>query len=205
MKACGFQISQDILQEINHKYLYGNQTFTIKFTATSPKNQWVNLDKVTVLIKVKYIDSKHFDKAHWKPITRSYFYFTCQGRCCYHQQNPFFSWKKSYSWWQLKLLADNVLPNSSSSMQNKVVIVLTHWGRATHICVGKLTTIDSDNGLSPGRRQAIIWTIAGILLIGPLGTNFSEILMGIQTFSFKKMHLKMSPAKWRSFVSASMC
>ena len=33
---------------------------------------------------------------------------------------------------------------------------LTHLGRATHICVGKLTTIGSDNGLSPGRRQAII-------------------------------------------------
>ena len=28
----------------------------------------------------------------------------------------------------------------------------------TQICVGKLTIIGSDNGLSPGRRQAIIWT-----------------------------------------------
>ena len=45
---------------------------------------------------------------------------------------------------------------------------LTHWGRVTHICVGKLTNIDSDNGLSPERRQAIIWTNVGILLIGPL-------------------------------------
>ena len=53
---------------------------------------------------------------------------------------------------------------------------LTHWGRVTHICVGKLTIIGSDNGLSPGRRQAIIWTNAGILLISPLGTNFDEIL-----------------------------
>ena len=44
---------------------------------------------------------------------------------------------------------------------------LTHWGRVTHICVFNLTTINSDNGLSPGRRQAIIWTNAGILLIGP--------------------------------------
>ena len=69
----------------------------------------------------------------------------------------------------------------------------------THICVGKLTIIGSDNGLSPGRRQAIIWTNAGILLIGPLGTNFSEILIGIQTFSFKKMHSKMSSGKWRPF------
>ena len=55
--------------------------------------------------------------------------------------------------------------------------------------------IGSDNGLSPGRRQAIIWTYAGILLIGPLGMNFSEILSGIDTFSFKKNRLKMPYAK----------
>ena len=54
-----------------------------------------------------------------------------------------------------------------------------HWGRVTHICVNKLTIIGSNNGLSPGRRQALIWTNAGILLIGPLGTNFSEILIEI--------------------------
>ena len=76
---------------------------------------------------------------------------------------------------------------------------LTHWGRVTHICVGKLIIIGSDNGLSPGQRQAIIWNIAGLLLIEPLGTNFSEISIGIQTFSFKKIHLKMSSGKWRPF------
>ena len=69
----------------------------------------------------------------------------------------------------------------------------------TYIYVGELTIIGSDNGLSPGRRQAIIRTNAGILLIEPLGTNFSEILIGIQRFSFKKMLLKMSSAKWRPF------
>ena len=56
---------------------------------------------------------------------------------------------------------------------------LTHWGCVTHICVGKVTIIGSDNGLSPGRRQAIIWTNPGILLIGPLETKFSEILIEI--------------------------
>ena len=66
-----------------------------------------------------------------------------------------------------------------------------------HIWVSNLAIIVSDNGLSPGRRQAIIWTNAGVYLIGPLGTNFSEILIEIQTFSFKKMHLKMSSAKSR--------
>ena len=59
---------------------------------------------------------------------------------------------------------------------------LTHWGRVTHICVIKLTLSGSDNGLSPYRRQAIIWTNVGILLIGPLGTNFSETLIGIYIF-----------------------
>ena len=77
--------------------------------------------------------------------------------------------------------------------------LLTHWGRVTHICVIDLTIIGSNDGLSPGRRQAIIWTNAGILLIGILGTNFSEILSEIHTFSCMKIHLKMSPAKWRPF------
>ena len=74
---------------------------------------------------------------------------------------------------------------------------LTHWGPVTHICIGKQTIIGSDNGLSPGRRQAIIWTNGGILLIRSLGTNFSEILSKNHTFSFKKMLLKTSSAKWR--------
>ena len=56
----------------------------------------------------------------------------------------------------------------------------------THICVGKLTIVASNNGLSPGRRKAIIWTSAIILLIGPLGTNLSEILIEIYIFSFRK-------------------
>ena len=75
----------------------------------------------------------------------------------------------------------------------------THRGRVTHICVKKLTVTGSDNGLSPGRRQAILWTGDGILLIRTLITSFSDILSEIHTFSFKKMHLKMSSAKWRPF------
>ena len=81
---------------------------------------------------------------------------------------------------------------------------LTHWGRVTHICVGKLTIIGSDNGLSPGRRQAIIWTNAEIMLIRPL-ENFSEIWIGIQTFSFKKCTWKCRLRNGVHFVSASMC
>ena len=60
------------------------------------------------------------------------------------------------------------------------------------------TIIGLDNGLSPVRHQSIILTNAGILINGPLGTNFSEILITIHIFSFTKMHLKMS-GKWRPF------
>ena len=86
-----------------------------------------------------------------------------------------------------------------TGLNKRYINALTHWGRVTHICVSKLTIIGSDDGLSPGRRQAITWTNAGILLIGPLGTNFNELSIGIQTCSFKKMHLKISSGKWRPF------
>ena len=76
---------------------------------------------------------------------------------------------------------------------------LTHWGWEMHICVDNLTIIGSDNGLSPQRRQAIIGTNVGILLFGTLGKNFSEILIKMHIFSFKKMHLKVSSGKWRPF------
>ena len=59
-----------------------------------------------------------------------------------------------------------------------------------HICDGNQAITDSDNGLSPCRHQAIIWTNVGTLLIGPFGTNFSEISIQIHTFWFKKVHLK---------------
>ena len=65
-------------------------------------------------------------------------------------------------------------------------LLLTHWGRVAQRCVGKLAIIVSDNGLSPKRHQAIIWTSAGILLIGPLGTTFSEMLIEIQIFHSRK-------------------
>ena len=79
-------------------------------------------------------------------------------------------------------------------ISNESPFIVTHWGRVTHIGVSKLAIIGSDNGLSPGRRQTIIWTNAWILLIGPLGTNFSEILIEIYIFWLKEMHLEMSSA-----------
>ena len=96
---------------------------------------------------------------------------------------------------------DAVFVSELSKYRSQVFqwMLLTHWGRVTYICVSDLTIIGSDKDLSPGRRQAIIWTNSGILLIGPLGINLSEILNKIYTFSFKKMHLKMWSEKWRPF------
>ena len=128
--------------------------------------------------------------------------------CCLtapsHYLNQYWLVIEVVPWHSPESNSQEVLLNLICNMSSETTLVkllphLTHWGRVTHICVGKLTTIGSDNGLSPERRQAIIWTNAGILLIGPLGTNFSEIFIEIQAFSFKKMHLKISSANWRPF------
>ena len=55
--------------------------------------------------------------------------------------------------------------------------------------------IGSGNGLSSVWHQAITWTIASLLSIALLGTSFSEIGIGILSFSFKQMRLKTSSAK----------
>ena len=70
-----------------------------------------------------------------------------------------------------------------------------------YIFISELTIISWDNGLSPGWNQAIILTNVGILLIGPLGTKFSEISIEIHAFSFKTRHLKMLSAKWPQCVN----
>ena len=69
---------------------------------------------------------------------------------------------------------------------------LIHLGWGKCICVGNLNIIGLDNGLSPGRRQAIIWSNAGKLLIWPLGTNFGKILR-----TFMHFHSRKCIWKWR--------
>ena len=76
--------------------------------------------------------------------------------------------------------------------------ILTNWGWVTHVCISKLNIIGSDNGLSPGQHQAIVWTNAGILLIQTLGTNFSEIrkqnsYIFIQEKAFENVVCEMVP------------
>ena len=113
------------------------------------------------------------------------------------------------------ILLKKTLMDKSSSMFNPYHILsmvyskqtlLTHWGRVKHIYFSKFSNICSDTGLVPGQCQAIIWTNARIILFVSLGTNFSEIFIKIQIFSFKKMHLKML-SLWNvgHFVLDSMC
>ena len=84
-------------------------------------------------------------------------------------------------------------------LQKMIKHHLTHWGQVTNISHSKLNIIGSDNGLSPVQHQAIIWTNTGILIIGLLETNCSEILIEIHTFSFNNMHLNTLSAKWQPF------
>ena len=60
-------------------------------------------------------------------------------------------------------------------------------------------SIVSGNGLLPVWQQAIIWTSADVLSIGPLKTNSTEIWIKILTFTFKKMRLEMSSVRWHPF------
>ena len=73
---------------------------------------------------------------------------------------------------------------------------LTHRGRVTHVCVNYLNITGWYNGLWPCRRQAITWTNAGTLLIWTIGTHSNKILSAIHIFSFAKINLKTSSAKW---------
>ena len=71
------------------------------------------------------------------------------------------------------------------------------------MCVGNLTIIGPDNGLSPGLRQAINWTNAGVLLIGHLATKSKDILL--LHVSIKKHCIwKCRLGNVGHFVSASM-
>ena len=66
----------------------------------------------------------------------------------------------------------------------------TRWARVTHICVSKLlTTIASDNGFSPGQRQAIICINAGISFTGSVRTNSVYISVYIVSFRFSVVWL----------------
>ena len=83
--------------------------------------------------------------------------------------------------------------------------LLAHWSRVTHICVSKLTSIGSDSGLSPDRRQAIVWNNVGILLIWPLGINFSGLLFEIQYIFIQENAFENGSWKIAAILSRAQC
>ena len=113
---------------------------------------------------------------------------------CVNTQSMTVSYK--ISWTKLDWYKKNKKNNSNNSYRNLVYIIINSLRLSASV---NYTIIGSDNGLLPGWHQAIIWTNAGVLLTGLLGTNLSEILIEIYTFSFKKMHLKMLLGKWQPF------
>ena len=155
----------------------------------------------------------------WLPFLQTCFTYLLECKLCY-----FYSISLKFVAW---VLTDNksafvqvmALCRQASSHYQKqwwfIIITLKYitlpqWGRVTHIFVSKLTIIGSDNGLSSGWHQAIIWINDGIMSIGPLGTNLSEIFIKIDAFSFKKILFenvvwKMVAILPGHFVSALMC
>ena len=88
------------------------------------------------------------------------------------------------------------------SSQLNVQLRILNTLRLSDACVANLAIIGSNNGLSPGRCQVIIWTNDEMLLIVPWG---KQILIEIYTFSFKKNFLwKCRLQNDSQFVSASM-
>ena len=88
-------------------------------------------------------------------------------------------------------------PQSDATFRSDSDGCITHWGRVTHICASQFTINGSDNGLSPGRHQAIIWTNAGILLIWTLRKKLQRNLnrnqyIFIQETAFEKVVWKMA-------------
>ena len=116
-------------------------------------------------------------------------------------------WNSCISEWEGRLTF-----HKGGGSRSFMTMIMTIWWPSSGVWIYQIVTgvtsvvgvssthlVGSDNGLLPGRRQAIIWTNAGILLIELMGTNFSEILIEIYTFSWHKMHWKMSSGKWQPF------
>ena len=79
--------------------------------------------------------------------------------------------------------------------------LLTHLPLMPHMCVGDGSELIQIMACRLVGAQPLSEPMLEYLLIGPLGTTFSEIRIKIQNFSFIKMPLKISSAKWWSFRS----
>ena len=58
-----------------------------------------------------------------------------------------------------------------------------------------------DDGLSPVQDQAIIWTNVVLLLIPPLGINFSPVGVKTRWFPFQEINSKLSSVKMAAILS----
>ena len=90
---------------------------------------------------------------------------------------------------------------SALFLGSMIIHGLTHYGWVTHLYISKISIISSDNGLLPGRRQAIIWTDAGILLIQTSVKSQAKFIH----FHSRKCIWKYLLENVGHFVLASMC
>ena len=98
------------------------------------------------------------------------------------------------------------MQNRRNSIANALEISLIEAEWCMYVSIINYINIGSDNGLLHGWRQALIWMNVGLLLTATLGTNFGEILIEIQTFSFKKIWIwKYRLENGGHFVSVLMC
>ena len=94
--------------------------------------------------------------------------------------------------------------------RHHVPVNLTHIFLGCFIGTGTIVT-HCFNSSPPSAAYMHQWIMSALapshyrnqccLSIGPIGTNFSEIWMGILSFSFTKMHFKMSSVRMAAILS----
>ena len=140
-------------------------------------------------------DKAQQNKTEQEPMHILSYHFKAETKCHYLNQ-----WCKVGHWLSIRWAL-----HFPGNHQQMILHVLTHGGRMTHIRVSKLTTIGSDNGLSPNQHQAIIWTNADLLSMGSWRTNFSEIFIKLIHYHSRKCIWKCRLENGGYFASASMC
>ena len=184
-KSCYIEGEQmaDILQTTFHFILLNWNAWisiriALKFLLKGPINNQPTLVEIKFWFRAKMMTwfTETYTR-HQAVLKCVRIYFVLFSFCLTWRSEPVI---QNSTWPNISLFGATICPDMM------IHVLPNNSGRVTHICVGYLTIIGSDNGLSPCRRQAIIWTNAGISLIGPLGTNFNDILTKIHTFSWKK-------------------
>ena len=77
--------------------------------------------------------------------------------------------------------------------------VLTHWGLVMHICHQPRPSLVQIMACRLFGAKPLSKPMLGYCELNSLRTNFSEILIKIQNFSLRKIHLKISSVKWRPY------